>query len=346
MSNGTDTKSAPAEKRPAILEARSLSRRFARKSVLAEQLLGLVGQAPKIPVLAAVKSLDLSVHRGEVLGLVGESGCGKSTLGRMMTGITAPSDGEILYDGNPVGTMNRKDRLAYTLAVQMVFQDPYASLNPRQKVGEILSEPLRVHKRCAGRGEVADRVDAALSEVGLDPSYRDRYPHQFSGGQRQRIGIARALIVDPYFMVCDEPVAALDVSIQAQVINLFLELRARRALTYLFISHDLSVVSHIADRVAIMYLGEIVELAPATALFESPAHPYTQTLLAEMPSVKRRRRTFQPVKGELPSPLNPPSGCTFHPRCPMAMDRCRHERPQSRTIASDRTVACHIHEVS
>lgn len=296
--------------------------------------------------LAAVSDVSLDVAAGETLGIVGESGCGKSTLGRMMTGINPPSEGEILYNGKRTDEMSRQERLAYTLAVQMVFQDPYASLNPRQTVGEILSEPLRVHNRCKNRAEISERVDAALNEVGLDPSYRDRYPHQFSGGQRQRIGIARALIVDPEFLVCDEPIAALDVSIQAQVINLFLELRAQRALTYLFISHDLSVVWHIADRVAIMYLGEIVELAPTTELFDSPAHPYTQTLLAEIPSVKRRRRAFQPVKGELPSPLNPPSGCTFHPRCPMATDRCRSERPISRTIAPGRTVACHLHEPS
>ncbi|WP_113153093.1 ABC transporter ATP-binding protein [Nitratireductor sp. OM-1] len=346
MSPRTDITSAPDRGEDAILEVRRLSRRFSRKPVLAEQLLGLVGKAPEIPVLTAVKSLDLTVRRGEVLGLVGESGCGKSTLGRMMTGINPPSEGEILYNGKRTDEMSRQERLAYTLAVQMVFQDPYASLNPRQTVGEILSEPLRVHNRCKSRAEISERVDAALNEVGLDPSYRDRYPHQFSGGQRQRIGIARALIVDPEFLVCDEPIAALDVSIQAQVINLFLELRAQRALTYLFISHDLSVVWHIADRVAIMYLGEIVELAPTTELFDSPAHPYTQTLLAEIPSVKRRRRAFQPVKGELPSPLNPPSGCTFHPRCPMATDRCRSERPISRTIAPGRTVACHLHEPS
>jgi peptide/nickel transport system ATP-binding protein len=326
----------------AILDAEGLGRSFTRQPLLAERLLGLIGRRPEIPVARAVRSVDLTVRRGEVLGLVGESGCGKSTLGRMITGITRPTAGRIRYNGVAIEEMPLKARRDFTLGVQMIFQDPYASLNPRQRVGEILAEPLRVHRLAQGEPAIRARVDAALAEVGLDPSYRNRYPHQFSGGQRQRIGIARALIVEPELLVCDEPIAALDVSIQAQVINLFLDLRARRALTYLFISHDLSVVHHVADRVAIMYLGQIVELAPAAELFADPAHPYTRTLLAEIPSVRNRKRRFHAVKGELPSPLRPPPGCAFHPRCPSAMARCLTEAPTLQAIGPGRTVSCHL----
>ena len=325
-----------------ILQLEALGRSFTRQPLLAERLLGLVGRPPEIPTVRAVGSVDLTVRRGEVLGLVGESGCGKSTLGRMISGIIRPSEGKIRYNEVEVAEMSAQARRDFTLGVQMIFQDPYASLNPRQRVGDILAEPLRVHGLAKGKPAIRERVDAALAEVGLDPSYRTRYPHQFSGGQRQRIGIARALIVEPDFLVCDEPIAALDVSIQAQVINLFLELRARRALTYLFISHDLSIVHHIADRVAIMYLGKIVEFGPAAELFAEPAHPYTRTLLAEIPSVKKRKRAFNPIKGELPSPLHPPPGCAFHPRCPAAIAHCRIEAPSPRTIGPGRTVSCHL----
>ena len=236
-----------------------------------------------------------------------------------------------------------KDRLAYTLGVQMVFQDPQASLNPRQKLHQILGEALHVHK-LAPSGDVPGRVDAALAEVGLATEYRNRLPHQISGGQRQRIGIARALMVTPDFLVCDEPVAALDVSIQAQVINLFMDLRAQRGLTYMFISHDLGVVRHISDRVAIMYLGKIVEMAPTAEIFGKAQHPYTQALLAEVPDVARRKRAFVPIKGEIPSPLNPPSGCTFHPRCPHAMERCKAEAPVLRETAPGHVTACHLQD--
>ncbi|WEX11844.1 oligopeptide/dipeptide ABC transporter ATP-binding protein [Chelativorans sp. AA-79] len=324
-----------------VLELRGLGREFTRRPVLAERFLSLFGRKPEIPVLKAVRSVNLAVQEGEVLGLVGESGCGKSTLGRMIAGITPPSHGEIVYKGELVSDLSREALKEFTLGVQMIFQDPYASLNPRQKVGDILAEPLRVHRMATSK-EIRSRVDDTLREVGLDAAYRSRYPHQFSGGQRQRIDIARALIVEPQFLVCDEPIAALDVSIQAQVINLFLKLRESRKLTYLFISHDLSVVRHIADRVAIMYLGEIVELAPTKELFADPAHPYTRTLLENIPSVKNRRRKFAAVKGEIPSPLNPPSGCAFHPRCSFATDRCRAEAPTGRQISPGRTVSCHL----
>jgi peptide/nickel transport system ATP-binding protein len=326
----------------AILHLEGLARSFGRRPALAERLLSLAGRRTGPPMLRAVRSIDLTIRRGEVLGLVGESGCGKSTLGRMIAGITPPSAGRLRYNGTELVEMSSAARRKFILGVQMIFQDPYASLNPRQRVGNILAEPLRVHRLVKGEAAIRQRVDAALAEVGLDASYHTRYPHQFSGGQRQRIGIARALIVEPDFLVCDEPIAALDVSIQAQVINLFLDLRARRALTYLFISHDLSVVRHIADRVAIMYLGQIVELAPAAKLFADPAHPYTRSLLAEIPSVRNRRRRFQPVTGELPSPLHPPPGCAFHPRCPAAVTRCRIEAPTLRTIGTGHTVSCHL----
>ncbi len=334
--------SGPVETSPTIIELKGTSRTFQRPPVLAERLLHLVGRAELPPVLKAVTEVDLAIKPGEVVGLAGESGCGKSTLGRMVSGILPPTAGEVVFEGIPVSALTGTQKLRYTLGVQMVFQDPYASLNPRQKVGEIIAEPLRVHGLAKGRAEILRRVDKVLDEVGLDPSYKERYPHQFSGGQRQRIGLARALIVGPSFLVCDEPIAALDVSIQAQVINLFMDLRDEHALTYLFISHDLSVVRHIADRVAIMYLGRLVELAPTSELFASPAHPYTQALLAEIPSVKRRRRRFQPVKGELPSPLDPPPGCTFHPRCPHATAKCREQAPVLRRIDSQRFSACHL----
>ncbi len=324
-----------------IIALEGLSRTFQRQPVLAERLLALVGRRAMPAALQAVSDVDLTIHRGEVMGLVGESGCGKSTLGRMVSGILPPTRGTVTFDGRQVGDLSGRDRLAYVLGVQMIFQDPYASLNPRQKVGDIVAEPLRVHGMAKGRGEVTARVDQVLAEVGLDPAYKERYPHQFSGGQRQRIGIARALAVRPRFLVCDEPIAALDVSIQAQVINLFLDLRDQHELTYLFVSHDLSVVRHVADRVAIMYLGRIVELAPAAELFAAPAHPYTRALLAEIPSVKRRRRRFEAVKGELPSPLDPPSGCTFHPRCPFALPRCAEAAPALQEISPGRLSACH-----
>ena len=333
-----------AETSRKIIELKGISRTFQRPPVLAERLLHLVGQAELPPALKAVIDVDLSIQPGEVVGLAGESGCGKSTLGRMVSGILPPTAGEVVFDGAPVSALSGAQKLRYTLGVQMVFQDPYASLNPRQKVGEMIAEPLRVHGLAKGRAEILRRVDKVLDEVGLDPAYKERYPHQFSGGQRQRIGLARALIVNPRFLVCDEPIAALDVSIQAQVINLFMDLRDEHDFTYLFISHDLSVVRHIADRVAIMYLGRLVELAPTSELFAAPAHPYTQALLAEIPSVKRRRRKFEPIRGELPSPLHPPSGCTFHPRCPHATAKCREEAPAFRRIGSRRFSACHLND--
>jgi len=326
-----------------ILEVRGVSRHFTRHPTLAERILMAAGRAAAPPVVRAVEGVDLAIERGEVLGLVGESGCGKSTLARVVTGILPPTAGEVRFEGRPAQRLRGRERLDYLLAVQMIFQDPFASLDPRMRVHRIVGEALSVHK-LVPQAEVGAAVDRALADVGLDLAYRDRYPHQFSGGQRQRIGIARALAVKPRVMVCDEPVAALDVSIQAQVINLFLELRERHQLTYLFVSHNLGLVRFLCDRVAIMYLGRIVETGPVAEIFASPAHPYTQALLEAIPRLHRRKRAFEPVQGELPSPLAPPPGCPFHPRCPSAVARCRESRPELRTISTGRVAACHLLE--
>jgi peptide/nickel transport system ATP-binding protein len=328
-----------------ILETRRLSRQFARRPDIAERIAGLFSTSFDARSVRAVDEVSIGVSRGEVLGLVGESGCGKSTLGRMIAGILPPTDGEILYEGRDTRQKITSTATGADLAIQMVFQDPMSSLNPRKRVLDIIAEAPRVH----GLVSTADSdqyVAELLQKVGLDASYRRRYPHQFSGGQRQRINIARALAVKPAFLVCDEAVAALDVSIQAQVLNLFMDLREAFDLTYLFISHDLGVVEHLSDRVAIMYLGRIVEIAPTDDLYRDPNHPYTRALLQEVPRVSAGRRRFTPVKGEIPSPLNPPSGCHFHPRCPQATARCRAEAPVLREIAPQRYSACHLNTPS
>lgn len=326
---------------PPVIELRNVHKRFVKKQDLIQRALQLAGKKPEPRTVHAVNGVSLSIQPGEVLGLVGESGCGKSTLGRVVAGLHRQTEGELLYQGTSVDQLNRKDKLAYTLGVQMVFQDPQASLNPRQRLHQILGEALHVH-RLAPAADIPGHIDKALAEVGLAAEYRNRLPHQLSGGQRQRVGIARALMVSPKFLVCDEPVAALDVSIQAQVINLFMDLREQHGLTYLFISHDLGVVRHISDRVAIMYLGKIVEIAGTADIFSRANHPYTQALIAEVPNVERRKRVFVPIIGEIPSPLTPPSGCTFHPRCPHVMARCREEVPVLQAIAPDHWSACHL----
>jgi peptide/nickel transport system ATP-binding protein len=290
----------------------------------------------------AVDRVDLAIRPGEVVGLVGESGCGKSTLGRVVAGLHQPTEGTRWWKGREVSLLDEKEARAARLAIQMIFQDPYASLNPRLRIGEIVGEAPVAHGLVSKQAQ-ADYVGSVLERVGLDPTLQRRFPHQFSGGQRARVGIARALAVKPEFLVCDEAVAALDVSIQAQVLNLFIKLRQDLNLTYLFISHDLGVVKHLSDRVVIMYLGRVVESAPTEQLFAEPLHPYTQALLAEVPRLDVRRKTFIAIKGEIPSPLHPPPGCHFHPRCPHVMDRCKTEQPPLKDMGGGRVVACHLH---
>ncbi|MEM7444144.1 MAG: oligopeptide/dipeptide ABC transporter ATP-binding protein [Pseudomonadota bacterium] len=326
-----------------IVELRNVSKRFTRSLDVAAKLANVVGAGLREETVHAVDGVSMAIHEGEVVGLVGESGCGKSTLGRVVAGIHAASDGEVFYRGRNLSDQSQAETKEAALNIQMIFQDPMSSLNPRLRVADIIGEAVRVHK-LVPRSEFNAYLDDLLTRVGLDAAYKRRYPHQFSGGQRQRIGIARALAVKPDFLVCDEAVAALDVSIQAQVLNLFMRLRGEFGLTYLFISHDLGVVEHLSDRVVIMYLGRVVEEAPTDELFEAPNHPYTQALLAEVPRLDTTGRQFTPVKGEIPSPLDPPPGCHFHPRCPHAMERCRAERPALKEIAPGRQSACHLND--
>jgi oligopeptide transport system ATP-binding protein len=303
----------------------------------------------RVGSVRAVDGVSFTIRRGETLGLVGESGCGKSTMGRAILQLYRPTSGHVYFDGADL-TQVRGEALRRTRRkMQMIFQDPYASLNPRMTVGSIISEPLEIHNLAQGKAR-QDRVQHLLQTVGLNPYFANRYPHEFSGGQRQRIGIARALAVNPDFIVCDEPVSALDVSIQAQIINLLEQLQDEFGLTYLFIAHDLSVVRHISDRVAVMYVGKVVELADRQQLYENPLHPYTRALLSAVPipdpTVERRRERII-LTGDVPSPVNPPAGCRFHPRCPLATEICSQIEPQWRTLgATDHWVACHHAEKS
>ncbi|GGE50257.1 ABC transporter ATP-binding protein [Agaricicola taiwanensis] len=327
-----------------VIELDGVSKRFSRKQDVFGLLATRMGLAKRPPEVRAVEDVSLRIMPGEVVGLVGESGCGKSTLGRLVAGILPMSDGRVLHRGRDMSTLSAKERKRATLSVQMIFQDPYASLNPRMRVADIVGEAPRVHGMVEGGYQ--DYVAGQLRQAGLDPAYKERYPHQFSGGQRQRIGIARALAVRPDFIVCDEAVASLDVSIQAQILNLFMDLRDRFNLTYLFVSHNLAVVQHISDRVVIMYLGRVVEEAAVADIFKRPNHPYTQALLSELPRIDVRRKAFSAIKGELPTPLSPPSGCHFHPRCPFAMPRCSLERPRLREVAPGQRSACHLNDLN
>ena len=292
-------------------------------------------------LLRAVDDVSFAVERGTTLSLVGESGCGKSTVARLAVGLFAPSSGEIRFEGESLSVARAQPALRRRM--NMIFQDPYASLNPRWRVRDIVAEPLRAFGILRGRGEVAERVAALLTQVGLSAADRDKFPHEFSGGQRQRISIARALSSEPEFLVCDEPTSALDVSVQAQILNLMRDLQQRFGLTYLFISHNLAVVRHMSDRLAVMYLGRIVETGPAEAIFAAPLHPYTRMLLAAVPDPLAADRRRVAVGGEVPSPIDPPPGCPFHPRCPLARERCAVEKP-GYTPADGVLVACHAVE--
>jgi peptide/nickel transport system ATP-binding protein len=326
-----------------MVELRGVSRRFAKSLDIAAKLARRLGADVREEIVHAVDRVDMRVRKGEVVGLVGESGCGKSTLGRIVAGILPQSEGQVLWNGQDVATLTGEAERTAKLRRQMIFQDPYASLNPRMRVADIVGEAPLVHG-LVKRGDFDAYVDDQMRRAGLDPTFKRRYPHQFSGGQRQRIGIARALAVQPEFIVCDEAVAALDVSIQAQILNLFMRLRRELDLTYLFISHDLGVVEHLSDRVVIMYLGRVVEEAPTETIFRHANHPYTRSLLDSVPRIENRKRAFTVVKGEIPSPLNPPPGCHFHPRCPLAFDRCRVEVPVLKDVAAGHRSSCHLND--
>jgi oligopeptide/dipeptide ABC transporter ATP-binding protein len=321
---------APADK---VLDVVALKKHFPVKKGLLRRTVGQV---------YAVDGVSFSINEGETLGLVGESGCGKSTVARTVLRLIEPTEGSILLDGHDVTRLGKAAMRPYRRQMQIIFQDPFSSLNPRMSAGDIVGEPLQVHDIAHGKGKSA-LVGELFDQVGLRRSQMNAFPHEFSGGQRQRISIARALALNPRLIVADEPVSALDVSIQAQVINLMMDLQREKRLSYLFIAHDLAVVEHISHRIAVMYLGKIVEYADKTTLFTQPKHPYTQALLAAVPVPNPKlRRERQLLQGDVPSPINPPPGCTFHTRCPYAMDRCRQEVPALREIAPGHGVSCHL----
>ncbi|WP_243385724.1 ABC transporter ATP-binding protein [Bacillus kexueae] len=323
--------------RETILEVQNLKKYFPIKSGVLQRTSGYI---------KAVDGIDLSIYKGETIGIVGESGCGKSTFGRTIIRLYEPTEGQILFKGQNISHLSEAElRKNVRKNIQMIFQDPYASLNPRKTLKSIIQEPIQTHRLYSGK-ERTEKIQELLEKVGLSGTYMNRYPHEFSGGQRQRIGIARALALNPDVIIADEAVSALDVSIQAQIINLMQDLQAEFDLTYVFISHDLSVVRHISDRVGVLYLGKMMEIAPKHSLFEEPLHPYSQALLSAVPVPRKRgqkKRERILLKGELPSPSNPPSGCVFHTRCPMATDQCKVEKPAFKEAKPNHFVACHLY---
>jgi peptide/nickel transport system ATP-binding protein len=320
-----------------MFEARDLARHFDVSRPLLQRIVAREGRR----TLRAVDGISFAIPKGTTLSLVGESGCGKSTVARLCVGLYAPTAGKVVFDGRDLA--EARALADQRRRMQMIFQDPYASLNPRWRVGDIIAEPIRAFGLVGTRAEQDNRVAELLTQVGLSPLDRVKFPHEFSGGQRQRISIARALSSNPEFLVCDEPTSALDVSVQAQILNLMKELQQRLNLTFLFISHNLAVVRQVSDRIGVMYLGRLAELAPAETLFRTPRHPYTRALMEAIPDLDMTGRERIPVGGEVPSPITPPSGCAFHPRCPLANDRCKRERPELKP-AGDAMVACHAVE--
>jgi oligopeptide/dipeptide ABC transporter ATP-binding protein len=325
-----------------LMQVKDVSKRFGSRPSLTDRLFARLGGTVEPRTVYALDHVSLDLRKGEVLGLVGESGCGKSTLGRVMTGILSVSEGQVTLDGRPIMSGGRSPK-KLGVRTQMIFQNPFSSLNPRIRIEQAISEGPVAHGLIK-RKDAAAYAGEWLARVGLDPTYANRFPHQFSGGQRQRIAIARALAMKPDVVVCDEPVASLDVSIQAQIINLFMQLRAELGLTMLFISHDLGVVKHLCDRVAVMYLGRVVEIADTATLYSEPGHPYTRALLDSLPKLRLDEGdvTFHPIKGELPSPLSPPSGCHFRTRCPFAQEKCRVMAPPLLPASNGSRVACHF----
>lgn len=309
---------------------------------VSEPLLNRLLEGKSRLILKAVIGIDFKINRGQTFALVGESGCGKSTVANLVVGLYQPTAGKIEFDGIDVASLTSRAQMALLRRrMAMIFQDPYASLNPRWRVDAIVGEPIRAFGLLKGKQAISQRIGELLTQVGLSPADGEKYPHEFSGGQRQRISIARALASEPNFIVCDEPTSALDVSVQAQILNLMKNLQKKFDLSYLFISHDLAVVRHMADRVGVMYLGRLCEVAPVDAIFDSPLHPYTRLLLNTIPDVEMTGRATQPVAGEIPNPIDPPSGCAFHPRCPESTDKCRRESPELTTLDSGVQVACH-----